>query len=177
MEATSIEQENANSREFDELRKTYSIADSIRIMGKRLDERATIRRAAARDAAVAKAKNDQRKARRAPRMQKGHVNNCGSLNLNTGKNDHFNVITDWAGFEDGLMILFKSDDMTAKNPYRVVGGCGEYAQGEAVELVSARNERRLGMYEAVMTVPANAAGMARIKAMVEKNDVTFGTWD
>jgi hypothetical protein len=102
---------------------------------------------------------------------KGYVNSCGRLNLNTGKNAHFNVLTDWVN-TDTHITLFKMDG----GKLRAIGGWGAHENGATLHLLT-NTHRHIGYATVVHTVPTTAAGLAELKNLIEENTVTFGTWD
>ena len=103
---------------------------------------------------------------------KGYVNNCGKLNLNTGRNAHFNVLKDWKDDGSTHVVLFNRNSGA-----RAVGGCGEYKPGELVELYAAGNHRFLCHAVVDLCVPCNAEGLRKIKEVIGANSISFGTWD
>lgn len=102
------------------------------------------------------------------------LNNCGRLNLTTGKNRHFNVLTDWADDADASITVVNCDDGYG---IRLIGGFGGVGDvGERVELF-AGGLRFMSQATVCETFPATAEGMATIRERFGANSINFSTLD
>lgn len=111
-------------------------------------------------------------------MKTAFLNMCRNLNLSTGKNTHFNVLTDWD--ENHHVQIFTTigfgDDA---GKHRLVGGYGPdgYALNEVVELVHGQTHRHIADAVAGLTFPCTPEGLAAIRQRLGRNSVPFSTLD
>jgi hypothetical protein len=97
------------------------------------------------------------------------LNNCGRLNLKTGRNLHFNVIADWDGSES-LVVIWRRD-----GKFQVVGTCGSMRVGKDVELYT-NTHRYLRQGTIGKSFPNTDEGRAALRAEYG-NSVPFSTLD
>ena len=108
-------------------------------------------------------------------MNRVSLNPCGKLNTTTGKNLHFNVLTDWSGDEGYSLGTFT--DWDAKGKQILIAGWGGAGEvGEAIDLYHGQTNKFMGTILIEATFGGGAEGLAEIKQTVG-NSIRFATLD
>ena len=112
-------------------------------------------------------------AKRAPKSLKGSIRSCGRLNLTTGKNKHFNVLDDWSDSDGSRVTL-----MTSVDEMRLVGGWGDYVQGDQIEQHrDSPGAAYIGQYTVIAdSFPATSDGLDDIKRLIGEKTIAFSVW-